>query len=308
MKVESVLVTGGAGFIGSHLVDAYVRAGARVTVVDNLSTGDRSNLNRSAELIEGDIGNPAILRTLGERRFDLINHHAAQIDVRVSVADPAADAEMNIVASVRLMQTAVASGVKKFIFASSGGAAYGEPLFAPQAEEHPIAPMSPYGCAKASTEYYLNFYRAVLGLSTTALRYGNVYGPRQSAKGEAGVVAIFTAHMLDQRDVTIHGSGEQTRDFVFVDDIVRANLAVTQHDLEGSFNVGTGVETSVNTLTRYLLEATGASSTVTHGPAKSGEQLRSVLDGRKLRAVAGLPEPISLQEGLRETIAWYRRG
>lgn len=307
MKIEKVLVTGGAGFIGSHMVDAYLRAGARVTVVDNLSTGTRANLNPDAEFIEADIRDAATLKLFDDRHFDLVNHHAAQIDVRVSVADPASDAETNVVASVRLMQEAATSGVKKFIFASSGGAAYGEPAFAPQSEEHPIAPTSPYGCAKVSAEHYLNYFRMIAGLSGVALRYGNVYGPRQNARGEAGVIAIFIALMLEGKDITINGDGGQTRDFVHVGDVVRANLAVTHHDLEGAFNVGTGVETSVNTLTRLLLQATGASSTVNHGPGKAGEQMRSVLDGRKLMSIAGLPEPVKLEDGLRETIAWYRR-
>ncbi len=302
-----VLVTGGAGFIASHVVDAYVERGHDVTVVDDLSSGRRENVNPKAELVVADLRDPQTVQQLRERGpFDLVNHHAAQIDVRVSVADPAADAELNIVATLRLFQAMVDDGTKKIIFASSGGAAYGEPRYAPQDENHPVAPISPYGCAKASIDQYLYYFRVVHGVRATSLRYGNVYGPRQRKDGEAGVVAIFAGILLDGGTARINGSGEQTRDYVFVEDVMRANMAASEIEQDGIFNVGTGVETSVNELYAGLARALGIDRAAEHGPAKAGEQMRSVLDGRKLRKLAKLPEPAGLQEGLQRTVEWIR--
>jgi len=303
---KHVLVTGGAGFIGSHLVDAYLGRGWRVSVIDDLSTGDRRNLNAAARLYEADLRDPSTMALLDELRPDLINHHAAQMDVRYSVANPAADAEANIIASLRLLQKATECGVKRFIFASSGGAVYGEPRFAPQTEEHPVAPMSPYGCAKLAVEHYLEYYRVVLGLSSAALRYANVYGPRQSAKGEAGVIAIFARRLLAGDGVTINGSGEQTRDFVYVGDVVAANMAVSEGDMQGVYNVGTGVETTINELYDMMAAMLGVSGEAAHAPAKTGEQLRSVVDGSRLAAHAGLPRPVGLRDGLPRTIEFFR--
>jgi len=301
-----VVVTGGAGFIGSHLVDAYVERGWRVTIVDNFSTGVRANVNDRAELWEGDLRDPATIAAIAQLKPDVISHHAAQIDVRQSVADPAADAETNIVASVRLLEAAADAGVKRFLFASTGGAIYGDPVVVPQSESHPAEPLSPYGCAKLAVEHYMHYFRAVRGLSSVALRYGNVYGPRQNAHGEAGVIAIFTNRLLAGDDVTINGSGEQTRDFVYVGDVVRANLAATDAQWEGAYNVGTGVETSVNELYAQLAELTGTTRAAIHAPAKPGEQMRSVLDGRALRTLANLPEPVRMRDGLRQTVDWFR--
>jgi UDP-glucose 4-epimerase len=301
-----ILVTGGAGFIASHIVDAYVERGHAVTVVDDLSSGRRENVNPKAELIVADLRERGTIDALRARRFDLVSHHAAQIDVRVSVADPAADAELNIVAALRLFQALIEEGVKKIVFASSGGAAYGEPQYAPQDERHPYAPLSPYGCAKLAIDQYLGFFRSVHGVKATSLRYGNVYGPRQRKDGEAGVVAIFAGALLEGQQARINGSGEQTRDYVFVADVVRANMAASELDTDGIFNVGTGVETSVNTLYDELTRALGIDAKAEHGPAKAGEQLRSVLDGTKLRNLAGLPEPVALSEGLRQTVDWLR--
>ena len=301
-----VLVTGGAGFIASHVVDAYVERGHDVTVVDDLSSGRRENVNRSAELVVADLRDPNTVAELRKRKFELVNHHAAQIDVRVSVADPAADAELNIVAALRLFQAMIDEGVKKIIFASSGGAAYGEPVYAPQDEDHPVAPISPYGCAKLAIDQYLYYYRTVHDVKAVSLRYGNVYGPRQRKDGEAGVVAIFAGILLDGQTARINGTGEQTRDYVFVEDVMRANMAASELDVEGIFNVGTGVETSVNDLYATLAETMGIDSAPEHGPAKPGEQLRSVLDGRKLRTLATLPDPVPLREGLRRTVEWIR--
>ncbi|HUP65370.1 MAG TPA: NAD-dependent epimerase/dehydratase family protein [Thermoanaerobaculia bacterium] len=301
-----VLVTGGAGFIASHIVDAYVERGFEVTVIDDLSSGSRENVNRKAELVAADINSKQAIEIIRKGKFDLINHHAAQIDVRVSVKDPALDAETNVVGSLRLAQAAVENGVKKVIFASSGGAAYGEPITAPQDESHPTNPISPYGCAKLAFDYYLGFFRAVHGLNTVSLRYGNVYGPRQRKDGEAGVVAIFGGKLFDGEPAVINGTGEQTRDYIFVGDVVRANMAVSEQDLSGIFNVGTGVETSVTELWDALQKAAEIEGQASHAPAKPGEQMRSILDGTKLRRAAGLPDPVALDEGLPITMEWLR--
>ena len=273
-----ILVTGGAGFIGSHIADACIGRGWRVSVIDDLSTGDRHNLNPKAAFHEADLRDPATMQIVARLRPDVIVHEAAQVDLRKSVVDPGGDAEINVVASVRLLDAAVKSSVKRFVFASSGGAAYGEPLFTPQTEEHPLNPVSPYGCAKVSVEYYMNAFRQVYGLQTVALRYANVYGPRQSALGEAGVIAIFADRMKRGEEVTINGDGEQTRDFVHVSDVVDANMAAIERaDAAGAFNVGTGIETSVNEIHRLVASALGVKTPPRHGPAKAGEQRRSVL-------------------------------
>ncbi|MGN6185495.1 MAG: NAD-dependent epimerase/dehydratase family protein [Thermoanaerobaculia bacterium] len=301
-----ILVTGGAGFIASHIVDAYVERGHDVTVLDDLSSGLRENVNPKAELIVADLRDAKTVETLRGRGFDLVNHHAAQIDVRVSVANPAADAELNIVAALRLFQTMIEDGVKKIIFASSGGAAYGEPQYAPQDEQHPVAPISPYGCAKLAIDQYLYFFRTIYGIRGISLRYGNVYGPRQRKDGEAGVIAIFAGALLDGQTVHINGTGEQTRDYVFVEDVMRANMAASENDVDGIFNVGTGIETSVNELYRTLTAVLGLDREPDYAPAKTGEQMRSVLDGSKLRKLGNLPEPVDLHEGLRRTVEWMR--
>jgi len=301
-----VLVTGGAGFIASHIVDAYVARGHQVTVVDDLSSGRRENVNPKAELIVADLREGKTIGALRGRQFDIVNHHAAQIDVRVSVADPAADAELNIVATLRLFESMRSEGVRKIIFASSGGATYGEPLYAPQDENHPTRPVSPYGCAKLAIDQYLYFYRTTHGLKSVSLRYGNVYGPRQRKDGEAGVIAIFAGAMLDGQTPGINGDGKQTRDYVYVHDVVRANMAASERDLEGIYNVGTGVETSVNELYDELRRAIVFGGDAAHGPAKPGEQMRSVLDATKVRTAGGLPPFVTLRDGIAETVAWLR--
>ena len=288
-----ILVTGGAGFIGSHIVDACIERGWRVSVIDDLSTGDRANLNRNAEFHEADLRDTRTSLIVDRLRPDVIVHEAAQVDLRKSVADPAGDAEINVIASIRLLEAAVKAGVRKFVFASSGGAAYGEPLFTPQTEEHPLNPVSPYGCAKVAVEFYMNAFRQVYGLATVALRYANVYGPRQSALGEAGVIAIFADRMTRGEPVTINGDGGQTRDFVHVSDVVAANMAAIERDVVGAFNVGTGIETSVNDIYRLLADALGVDTPPRHGPAKAGEQRRSVLRPSSLQR-----EPVRLADGL----------
>ncbi|HJW94543.1 MAG TPA: NAD-dependent epimerase/dehydratase family protein [Thermoanaerobaculia bacterium] len=302
---KHVVVTGGAGFIGSNIVDAYLARGWFVTIIDNLSTGKRRNVDPRAALHELDIRDAAAADLIRELKPDVISHHAAQMDVRKSVDDPAADADVNVIGTLRLLEAAVDAAVKRVIFASTGGAIYGEPVEVPQTESHPLNPLSPYGCAKLAVERYLNYYRVVRGLSSVALRYANVYGPRQNAHGEAGVVAIFAAKLIDKQQATINGTGEQTRDFVYVDDVVAANLAASDAEWQGEYNVGTGVETTINELYDSLAAIAGVDTPPVHAPAKEGEQLRSVLDGSRLRTLAKLPERKTLSEGLKQTFAWF---
>jgi len=303
---KHVVVTGGAGFIGSNIADAYIERGWRVTVIDNLSGGDRRNVHPSAGFHQLDIRDAAAGDLIRQLKPDVINHHAAQMDVRKSVEDPAADADVNVVGSLRILEAAVDAAVKRVIFASTGGAIYGEPVAGLQDESHPTRPLSPYGCAKLAVEHYLHYYRVVHGLSSVALRYANVYGPRQSAHGEAGVVAIFAGRLLDGQRSTINGDGMQTRDFVYAADVVAANMAASEAEWQGEYNVGTGVETSVNELYASLASIAGSDLAAAHGPAKEGEQLRSVLDGSRLRKLASLPERTPLSHGLAKTFAWMR--
>lgn len=303
---KHVVVTGGAGFIGSNIADAFIERGWRVTVIDNLSGGDRRNVHPRAELHQLDIRDAAAADLIRELKPDVISHHAAQMDVRKSVEDPGADADVNVVGSLRILEAAADAAVKRFIFASTGGAIYGEPVEVPQNESHPTSPLSPYGCAKLAVEHYLHYYRIVRGLSSVALRYANVYGPRQNAHGEAGVVAIFAGRLINRQQSTINGSGDQTRDFVYVDDVVAANLAASESAWQGEYNVGTGVETSINDLHASLASIAGVDLAAVHAPAKEGEQLRSVLDGSRLRTLAKLPERVALADGLAKTFAWFR--
>jgi UDP-glucose 4-epimerase len=300
-----VLVTGGAGFIGSHVTDRLIDAGVEVVVLDNLSSGRRESVNPRARLHEADIGGEGIRALFERERFDCVDHHAAQMNVRRSVDDPIFDARVNILGSLNLLQAAVATGVKKFVFASTGGAIYGEQLTFPADETHQTCPLSPYGIAKLAVEKYLAFYEDVHGLSSTTLRYANVYGPRQDPHGEAGVVAIFGQRLLAREPAIINGDGEQTRDFVYVEDVVRANVLAVTTDLHGIYNVGTGIETSVNVLYAYLAKHSGAVDAPRHGPPKAGEQRRSVLDSRKLQAATSWTPSISIDEGLRRTVAYF---
>ena len=304
----NILVTGGAGFIASHIVDAYVGLGHTVSVVDNFATGKRENLNPKAAFHEIDIRDArGVRRLFTEGRFDVMNHHAAQMDVRRSVADPAEDASVNIIGVLRLLESAAATGVRRVIFASSGGAIYGEQDYFPADEAHPTRPISPYGVAKLATEQYLYYYREVHGLASVCLRYANVYGPRQNPEGEAGVVAIFSSKMLRGEQPVINGTGTQTRDYVYVADVVRANVLALDHAHPGIFNVGTGVETDVNRLFASLNAATGAGCEERHAEAKRGEQMRSVLDNGRIRKELGWAPSVSLDEGLEETVAFFRR-
>lgn len=305
---KRILVTGGAGFIGSHLVDAFVQEGHDVMVVDDLSSGIQSNVSTLAQLVEADIGSAAAADATTLFNPHVICHHAAQMDVRRSVADPAFDAQVNLVGLLRMMEAARSGGaLRHVLFASSGGAMYGEQDVYPAPENHPVRAESPYGLSKAMSEMYLEWYHRAYGITYTALRYANIYGPRQNPHGEAGVVAIFSRRMLANQPVTIYGDGTQTRDYVFVGDVVRANMIALQHTLHGGFNVGTGRETDVNVLAKLLLQATSSSSIVSHASPRPGEQKRSVIDGTKLYTATGFKPETSLEEGLGKTVEWFKK-
>lgn len=308
MKARRVLVTGGAGFIGSHIADAYLARGDEVWIVDDLSSGRRENLPAEARFVELGIGDPGLEEVFREAGgFDVINHHAAQIDVRRSVADPRYDASINIDGLLNVLECARRHGTERFIFVSSGGVVYGEPEERPTPETAPKLPMSPYGVSKLAAEYYLGYYRQVHGLEYAAVRYSNVYGPRQDPFGEAGVVAIFSTRLLDGEPLTIFGDGEQTRDYVYVGDVVAANMLLTDHDFGGAnglddraFNVGTGIETSVNELARTLMKSVGREVEVRYAEPRAGELLHSCLDASRLRALGWAPRT-SLLDGLAAT-------
>ena len=301
-----ILVTGGAGFIGSHVVDAYVAAGHEVIVVDDLSTGRRENLNPRARFHQLDITDPAVVDLVRDARPAVLNHHAAQMDVRRSVTDPLFDARVNILGTINLLEAARKANVRRVLFVSSGGAAYGEQEAFPAPESHPTNPVSPYGVSKRAGELYAFFYQTEYHIPYVALRYANVYGPRQDPHGEAGVVAIFSEKMLRGEPVTVNGDGKQTRDYVYVGDVVRANLLAVESTATGPFNIGTGIETDVSALARLLLEASGSCSEVRHGPAKQGEQRRSVIDSRRAAEVLGWRPEVSLADGLGRTVEWFR--
>lgn len=301
-----VLVTGGAGFIGSHVADALLGQGHTVDVLDNLSTGRRWKVPDSASLFEHDIRSDAAAGLVAERQYDLLVHHAAQMDVRRSVKEPAYDADVNIGGFLNLMEAGKESGLKKVIFASTGGAIYGEPVSVPQDLDHPLQPVSPYGVAKLASEKYLQYYSHQHGIETVSLRYANVYGPRQNPHGEAGVVAIFARQMLGGEQPVINGDGTQTRDYVYVGDVVDANLAAVDYNRRGVFNVGTAQETSVNQLFRQIRDETGVDVPEEHVEAKPGEQQRSVLGIAKTSETLGWSPEVSLEEGLSRTVDWFQ--
>jgi len=303
-----VLVTGGAGFIGSHVTDVFLDAGHEVWALDDLSSGRRENLRPEVRLVVADIRSPDAARMVEAERFDVLCHLAAQMDVRRSVTDPRFDADVNVAGFLNLLEAARKSGVRKVVFSSTGGAIYGEQDVYPAPETHPTRPVSPYGVSKASGELYLGYYRAQYGLRSTALRYANVYGPRQNPHGEAGVVAVFSERLLRGDGCTVNGTGEQTRDFVFGPDVARANLLAATGDVEGPVNVGTGIETDVNRLYALLARAAGVERPAQHAPAKPGEQLRSSVDPSRAAKVLGWRPTVVLEEGLRRTVDWFRAG
>lgn len=301
-----ILVTGGAGFIGSHVADACVAAGHEVMVLDNLSSGRKENVPPAARFVLCDVSSDTAEEAVRTFRPEVVSHHAAQIDVRTSVADPLFDARVNILGTLHLLEACRKHGVRKFLFASSGGAGYGEQETFPADESHPVRPVSPYGAAKMAAELYLHYYRAQHGLAWTSLRYGNVYGPRQDPHGEAGVVAIFSERLLRGQTAIIYGDGEQTRDYVYVADVVRANLLALERGDGTALNIGTGIETSVNTLFRALRSLAGSEQKEIHAPAKPGEQRRSCLENRMASYELGWYPETSLDEGLARTLSYFR--
>ncbi|NOK00120.1 MULTISPECIES: NAD-dependent epimerase/dehydratase family protein [unclassified Myxococcus] len=302
-----VLVTGGAGFIGSHVCDEFLRGGHDVIALDDLSGGKRENLDPRVRLAVHDIRSREASELIKSEKPDVLCHLAAQMDVRRSVDDPSFDADVNIRGMLNLLEAARVSGVKKVIFSSTGGAIYGEQDVFPAPESHPTRPISPYGVSKASGELYLGYYRAQYGLPYVALRYANVYGPRQNPHGEAGVVAIFCQRLIAGQGCTIFGEGKQTRDFVFGPDVARANRLAFENDYVGAINIGTGVETDINRLYALLAEAAGSSVSVAHAPGKPGEQMRSCVDNALAKKVLGWEPIADVREGLRRTIEYFRQ-
>lgn len=308
MASYTILVTGGAGFIGSHIVDAFIAAGHSVAVLDNLHTGKRENVNPAARFYEADIRDrDALEHIFRTERPHVVCHQAALADVRASLADPVGYAQVNLVGTLNLLEAVRAQGnVRRFLFASTGGAVYGEPLELPASEEHPPRPLDPYGASKLACEHFIDTYRHNHGLRYTILRYANVYGPRQDPFGEAGVVAIFTGGMLAGRQVTINGDGLQRRDFVYVGDVARANLLALEAEGSGIYNLGTGVPTDINTIFRELARLTGYALPEHHGPAKPGEVRDIYLDcSRALRELHWQAE-VPLGQGLALTVAHFR--
>jgi UDP-glucose 4-epimerase len=300
-----VILTGGAGFVGSHVADQLLARGHEVAVVDDLSTGKKENVPDGAILYERDIRD-GCAEVFEEFEPDALSHQAAQMDVRRSVREPDFDADVNVLGTVRLLQRCVEQGVRRVVFASTGGAVYGEQREFPAPEDHPQYPISPYGVSKLAGERYLHFYRAQYGLPYAALRYANVYGPRQDPHGEAGVVAIFCGNLAAGRGSTINGSGEQTRDYVYVEDVARANVLALEGDApSGAYNVGTGIETSVNELYEILRETSGRDLPPAHGAAKPGEQLRSSVDPTAAARVLGWRPETSLTNGLERTLSFF---
>jgi len=309
-----ILVTGGAGFIGSHLVDRLIKEGNEVSIIDNLSTGDKSNLNPKAHFYEMDICSSRISDVFKREQPTVVFHLAAQIDVRKSVADSITDAKINILGSLNIIQNFISinqsnqhkSVVPKIIFASSGGAIYGDADIIPTPETYPAVPLSPYGCAKLSAEKYLNYYYQVFNLPFTILRLANVYGPRQNSEGEAGVVAIFYERMIGNKEVVIYGDGKQTRDFVYVGDVVKAALLAMESQEVGIYNIGTAKETDINTIfekIKYLLKL---DIKPIYRPAKKGEQKRSCLDYSLAKKLLRWKPEYSLDKGLKEMIDWFK--
>ena len=301
----SILVTGGAGFIGSHVADALSAQGYRVVVLDDLSTGDLRRIPPGVRFVKGDIRDTGLDALLLEEKVDTVFHLAAQVDVRRSVENPVFDAEVNVLGTIRVAQASAVAGVTQVVFSSSGGAVYGEPVSERADEEHPLNPCSAYGVAKLAGEKYLAALAPAAGYVLTVLRYANVYA-RQDGRGEAGVVGIWMNRLLSGQDAVVNGDGSQTRDFVHVADVVAANQAAFLHRVPGIFNVGTGVETSIGELYQLVAGACGVDAPRRFGPGKPGEQRRSVLDPSRARSALGLAEVVPLAEGMRATAEWFR--
>jgi len=302
----NILVTGGAGFIGSHVVDAYINDNHNVVIVDDMSRGRKEFINPRATFHQISISDPQLANIIQKESIKVISHHAAQISVSDSVKNPVKDAESNIIGTLQLLQNAVEYGVDKFIFASTGGAIYGEQDYFPAREDHPQKPTSPYGLSKLSVEGYLKFYKEQYGLKSIIFRYGNVFGPRQNPNGEAGVVAIFNNRLLKGQAPIINGDGEQTRDYIFVRDVVNANLLALKLNGSDTFNVGTGQETSVNELTHLILEVAESNIDIQTSKKNNFEQRRSCLDYKKLKESLNWSPKVSLKEGLSETFIFFK--
>ena len=301
-----VLVTGGAGFIGSHIVDSLIERGDEVVVVDNLSSGFMQNVNLSAKFYELSVGDDRLAEVFEKEKPEVVSHHAAQIDLRKSVTEPIFDAEENILGSLNVILNAIRYGAKKFIYASSGGAVYGEPQYLPVDESHPIDPVSQYGVSKHTVEHYLNLYGRQHGLNYVILRYSNVYGPRQNPYSEAGVIAIFARQMLLGKRPTIFGHGEQTRDYTHVSDVVRANMLAMERGKNATYNIATGVETSVNRIFDILAEALGYEALPVYAPAPQGEVQRCCLAWGNAQRDLGWRPMSSLREGMLNTIEYFK--
>jgi UDP-glucose 4-epimerase len=301
-----ILVTGGAGFIASQIADAFIEEGHQVVILDDLSTGYEKNINPKAKFVKANICDKSLNKLFESEKFDVVNHHAAQMDVRRSVKDPEFDATTNILGTINLLQNCVKYDVKKFMFASTGGAVYGEQDYFPADEKHNQQPKSPYGISKLAVEKYLYFYNSEHKLNYTILRYANIYGPRQNPFGEAGVVAIFSTKLLKGEQPIINGHGKQTRDYVFVGDVVKANLLGLIDEASDVYNIGTGIETDVNQLFHYINDITKANKEEEHGPTAAGEQLRSVITSNKLFNKFGWRPSTKLEDGLKATVEFFR--
>jgi UDP-glucose 4-epimerase len=301
-----VLISGGAGFVGSHVCDRLAQEGHELVILDDLSTGRVEQVHPAARFYQMELDSPWMGELFAVERPEAVVHLAAQASVQRSVADPVFDARVNVLGTIALLQASVRHEVRRFLFASSGGAIYGEATVVPTPEDYPATPVSPYGASKLSAEVMLTTFRTMSGLSWAALRYGNVYGPRQDPHGEAGVVAIFSRRLLAGTEATITGDGQQTRDFVYVADVAEANALALHSPAVGAFNVGTGTETSINEIFRLLKDLTGSRQAERHGPPKPGEQRRSAVDPARIGREIGWRPKTALREGLESTVAYFR--
>jgi UDP-glucose 4-epimerase len=302
----NILVTGGAGFIGSNVADAFINEGHNVIILDNFSSGKDENVNPRAKVYRMDIQDAAVENIFHDEKIEVMCHLAAQMDVRKSVADPKFDASVNVLGFLNLMEAGRKHGLKKVIFSSTGGAIYGEQDYFPADEQHPTRPLSPYGITKLTTEKYLFFYKEIYGIDHVILRYANIYGPRQNPHGDAGVVAIFTLKMLKGEQPIINGDGKQTRDYVFVGDVVKANVLALKYSGSNIFNIGTGIETDVNQLFHHIKKLIGSNAEEKHIPAKAGEQMRSVISSKKINEMLGWKPTVSVEEGLKKTVEFFK--
>lgn len=307
-KYKTALVTGGAGFIGSHVVDALIKRHIKVYVIDDLSTGKKTNLNPNATFFKTSILNPDIPKLLAKVKPDVVFHLAAQIDVRCSVEDPPSDAQVNVMGTLRMAHASAKAGVKKFIMTSSGGAMYSDAARPPYSEAVPADPISPYGIAKRAAEMYLDFEHRIHGLPYVVLRLANVYGPRQALSGGyAGVISMFSQQMLAGKQCVITGTGKQTRDYAYVGDVVRAQMLAMEKNVTGIYHIGTGVQTNVNQLFKKINRLIGAKQKEVHVAACMGEVMRSALDATKARKELGWEPEVALDEGLKKTAEWFSK-